>query len=147
MTMPEEPTRPLLRRIPRRLKIAVVSLLSFVVTTACSLARLRSTVVPEVTCYAMVAPTEPPTPAVLCYEMVAPTPTPTCYTATAPPTELSTATPPTSPLGTPTPTSTVPLEARRQLLEGLLADGRFPQQVVWQLRDWQPRQPKELSEG
>jgi hypothetical protein len=131
MTIPGKPTHPLLRRLPRRLKIAVISLLSFVVTTACSLARIRSTVEPDVTCYTMVAPTEPFTPAALCYEMVELTPTPTCYTATAPPVGASTATPPTSPLATPTPTSTA--EARRLLLERLLAEGRFPEDTVWHL--------------
>jgi hypothetical protein len=85
-----------------------------------------------VVCYDVGLVTETPTPFVSCYKMVAPTQTPT-------------ATPPTSPLPTPTPTA--PSEARRLLLEGLLADGRFPQQVVWQLEDWQPGQLKELSEG
>lgn len=131
MTMPRRQRHPL----PLRLKITAISLLSFVVTTACSLSRLRSTLTPDVTCYSMIAPTEPPTPEVLCYEMVAPTapptPTPMCYTPSPPPTGIQTPTPPTSPLPTPTPTSTS--EARHLLLERLLAEGRFPQDAIWQL--------------
>ena len=120
-----------------RLKIATVSLLSLIVTTACSLLRSRTTPTPVVMCYEMVAPTDIPTPAVMCYEMVAPTDTPspfvTCYTA-PPPTKTPTSTTftsPLSPLPTPTPTSTP--EARHLLLDKLLAEGRFPQDVARQL--------------
>ena len=55
------------RSLSVRIKIMLVSILSFIVTTACTLSRTRPT--PEVTCYTAVAPTEPPTPEVLCYEM------------------------------------------------------------------------------
>lgn len=118
------------RLLPLRLKIVVISLLSLLVTTACSLLRWRPT--PTMVCYAPVPPTETPTPFVTCYKMSAQTETPS-------------ATPPTSPLPTPTPTASP--EARRLLLEGLLAEGRFPQEIVWHLRQWQPRQLNELSEG
>ncbi len=119
------------RSFPVRIKIALVSLLSFIVTTACTLSRTRPT--PEVTCYTAIAPTDPPTPEVLCYEAVieptnTPTPTVTCYTATP-----TTFTSPLSPLPTPTPTLTPTLEARRLLLDELLAKGRFPQDIARQL--------------
>ena len=102
-----------------RLKIAAISLLSFVVTTACSWLRLRPTAEPGVTCYTAVAPTDPPTPVVLCYEVAPPTETPPSTTFTSP----------ISPLPTPTPTS----EARRLLLERLLTEGRFPGGVTREL--------------
>ena len=102
-----------------RIKITLISILSFIVTTACSLSRTRPT--PEITCYTAIAPTDPPIPEVLCYEMVmlTDTPTPTTFAS------------PLSPLPTPTPTPT--LEARRLLLDRLLAEGRLPQDVVQQL--------------
>ena len=99
----------------------MVSVLSFLVTTACSWLRLRSPSDPNVTCYTAVAPTDPPTPVVLCYEIAAPTETPTPDTFTSP----------LSPLPTPTPTSTP--EAHRLLLDRLLAEGRFPQDLTRQL--------------
>lgn len=124
------------RPLSLRLKITLVSLLSLAVTTACSLLRLRSDTGPQVTCYTAVASPEPPTPEVMCYEVAAPTQIPspfvTCYTA-PPPTMTATPTPPTSPLATPTATATA--EARRLLLDQLLADGRFPARVVEQLDD------------
>jgi hypothetical protein len=97
-----------------RLRITVVSLLSILVTTACTMMRQRSTPTPVMLCYKMVVPTEPPTPAIF-----------TCYTA-PPPTVSPTATAFTSPLPTPTPTSTPTSEARRLLRERLVAEGRFP---------------------
>ena len=102
-----------------RAKIAVVSLLSFLVTTACSWLRLRATPTPDVTCYIMVEPTDTPTPVVMCYEVQMPTETPT-------PTPFIS---PISPLPTPTPTP----EARRLLRERLLTEGRFPRAVAQQL--------------
>lgn len=107
------------RSLSLRLQITLVSILSFIVTTACSLSRVRPT--PEPTCYTVISPTEPPTPEVLCYEMAPPaeTPTPTMFTS------------PLSPLPTPTPTPTP--EARRLLLDELLAKGRFPQDIAQQL--------------
>ena len=102
-----------------RAKIMVVSLLSFLVTTACSWLRLRATPTPEVTCYIMVEPTDTPTPVVMCYEMQMPTETPT-------PTPFIS---PLSPLPTPTPSP----EARSLLLERLLAENRFPRAVARQL--------------
>ncbi|MCP4536768.1 MAG: hypothetical protein GY832_06445 [Chloroflexi bacterium] len=110
-----------------RIRITLVSILSFIVTTACSLSRVRPT--PEPTCYTVISPTEPPTPEVLCYEMVieatnTPTPTVTCYTAT--PSTF------TSPLLTPTPTPTP--EARHLLLDKLLTKDRFPQDIARQLK-------------
>ena len=99
-----------------RLKIVVVSLLSFLITTACSWLRLRPGSAPGILWHKLIAPTE--TPMVLCYEVVAPTDTPTS---------------PASPLPTPTPTSAP--ETRRFLLEQLLAEGRFPLGVVWQLTE------------
>lgn len=104
------------RSLSLRLKIAAISLLSLVVTTACSRLRLHAT--PEPMCYVMVAPTDTPTPIVMCYEMVAPTETPT-------PAIFD------SPLPTPTPTSTP--QARRLLLDRLLVEGRFPEDVARQL--------------
>jgi hypothetical protein len=109
------------RSLSRRLRIAMVSVLSFLVTTACSWLRLRSTPDPSVTCYTAVAPTKPPTPVVLCYEIAAPTETSTPDMFTSP----------ISPLPTPTPTSTP--EAHRLLLDRLLAEGRFPQDLTRQL--------------
>ena len=53
-----------------RLKIVVVSLLSFLITTARSWLRLRPGSAPGILCYKAIAPTE--TPIVLCYEVVAP---------------------------------------------------------------------------
>jgi hypothetical protein len=97
-----------------RFKLAVVSFLSFLVTTACSWMRLRATPTPEVLCYVVVAPTDTPTPVVMCYEMVVPTETPDTFT---------------SPLPTPTTTP----EARRMLQNKLLADNRFPSAVARRL--------------
>lgn len=54
-----------------------------------------------------------------------------CY-APPPPTETPTPTSPVSPLPTPTPTSTP--EARRLLLERLLAEGCLPKHVACQLK-------------
>lgn len=104
-----------------RTKIAVVSLLSFLVTTACSWLRLRATPTPQVMCYIMIEPTDTPTPVVMCYEVQMPTETPT----------LTTFISPLSPL--PTPTLTPTPEARRLLRERLLAEGRFPRAVARQL--------------
>lgn len=116
------PIPPRSKRSPSlRLKIATISALSFVVTTACSSLRLRSPSNPGVMCYIAIAPTDTPTPMVMCYEVLMPTETPTPDTFTSP----------ISPLPTPAPTST--LEARRLLLDRLLADGRFPQDVTRQL--------------
>ena len=109
------------RSLSLRIKITLVSLLSFIVTTACSLSRTRPT--PEVTCYTAIAPTNTPTPEVLCYEMVMPTDTPTPTTFTSP----------LSPLPTPTSTPTPTPEARRLLLDRLLAEGRLPKDVAQQL--------------
>lgn len=110
------------RSLSLRLKIAAVSLLSLLVTTACSLLRLRSTPTPVITCYEIVAPTDPPTPFVTCYTAPAPTKTPISTTFTSP----------ISPLPTPTPTLTP--EARRILLQKLLAEGRFPHDVARELK-------------
>ena len=103
-----------------RLKIAAISLLSFMVTTACSWLRLRPTAGPGVMCYKAVTPTDTPTPVVMCYEVSLPTETPPSTTFTSP----------ISPLPTPTPTS----EARRLLLDKLLAEGRFPGGVTQELK-------------
>ena len=104
-----------------RLKIAAISLLSFMVTTACSWLRLRPTAGPDVMCYKAVTPTDTPTPVVMCYEMSLPTETLPSTTFTSP----------ISPLPTPTPTPTS--EARRLLLDKLLAEGRFPDGVTLEL--------------
>ncbi len=113
------------RSLTLRAKIAVISLLSFFVTTACSWLRLRATPTPQVTCY-IVESTETPTPVVMCYEVVAETatPTPMCYTPLPSPTAF------TSPLPTPTPSP----EARHLLREKLLTENRFPQKVAQQLK-------------
>jgi hypothetical protein len=126
------------RSLSLRIKIALISILSFIVTTACSLSRTRPT--PEVTCYTAIAPTDPPTPEVLCYEMVieitaTPTPTLTCYTAPPPTDTPTTFTSPLSPLPTPTPTPTPTPEARRLLLDRLLTEGRLPQDVAQRLNE------------
>jgi hypothetical protein len=105
-----------------RLKIAAISLLSFMVTTACSWLRLRPTAEPGVMCYKAVTPTDTPTPVVMCYEVSLPTETPPSTTFTSP----------ISPLPTPTPTPTS--EARRLLLDKLLAEGRFPGDVTRELK-------------
>jgi hypothetical protein len=106
------------RPVMLRLRITAVSLLSILVTTACTMMRQRSTPTPVVLCYKMVMPTEPPTPTIF-----------TCYTA-PPPTVSPTPTVFTSPLPTPTPTSTPTLEARRLLRERLVSEGRFPNGVT-----------------
>ena len=113
MMIPDKQKRPVMLR----LRITVVSLLSILVTTACTLTRQRSTPTPVVLCYKGVAPSEPPTPTIF-----------TCYTA-PPPTVSPTPTALTSPLPTPTPTSTPTPEARRLLLERLVAEGCFPDGV------------------
>jgi hypothetical protein len=114
-------------RLPlrRRLKIALVSLMAFFISSACSLKPPRETPVPI--CYAEVPPvTDTPEPIVMCYTMPAPTatPTPLCYTPTPYPTTFVS---PLSPIPTPTP------EARRLLQERLLAEGRFPQSIAHEL--------------
>ena len=105
-----------------RVRIAAVSLLSLIVTAACSLLRSESTHPPAVMCYEpIIEITNTPTPIVTCYTA----PSPLCYSP------ISTPTPPISPL--PTPTSTPTPEARRLLMDELLVEGRFPQNVVRQL--------------
>ena len=94
------------RSLKRRLKIAAVSLLGFLIPSACA--------PPPVTCYVPPAPTDTPTPFVTCYTAPAPTETPTTFTS------------PISPLPTLTPSP----EARRLLREKLLAEGRFPDKVA-----------------
>jgi hypothetical protein len=161
-----------------RVKIAVISLLSLLITTACSLLRLRSNQESGVVRLKVSNPTDTVTPYVMCYEVSLPadTPTPVCYTPTPPPLFSShTPTPtltPTPLCYTPTPSPvtvspdaapaltpakvppvmcyvpredvgpvgpgpvdvTVPVptpsEARRLLLEELLAKGRFPDDVA-----------------
>ena len=73
-------------------------------------------------CYVPPPPTDTPAPLVTCYTAPPPTETPTPTTFTSP----------ISPLPTPTPTS--PPEARHLLLEKLLADGRFPDDVARELK-------------
>ncbi len=106
------------RSFSLRIKITLVSILSFIVTSACSLMQSRTTPTPVIMCYIEAPPTNTPTPIVLCYDMVAPTETP--FTS------------PLSPLPTPTPTSTP--EARRLLLDRLIAEGRLPRDVARQLQ-------------
>ena len=99
-----------------RFKIALVSLLSLVVTTACSRLRLRGTEEPDVLCYIVAPPTDTPTPVVLCYEVMLPTETPVpgdpalSYTHTPTPTLTPTPvcyTPPPSATSVPPQTPTV----------------------------------------
>lgn len=115
--------------LARRLKIALVSLMAFLISSACSLKPPRET--PVQICYIEVTrivphATDTPEPIVLCYEPSVPTatPTPMCYTPTPSPTTFVS---PLSPIPTPTP------EARRLLQERLLAEGRFPQGVTREL--------------
>ena len=119
MSEPVRKKRPLSLRV----KIVLVSLLSFLVTTACSWLRWRPT--PMITCYEAVSPSDTPTPFVTCYTAPSATPTPLCYTATLSPTAFI------SPLPTPSPSPTP--EARRLLRDRLLAGGRFPQNVAREL--------------
>jgi hypothetical protein len=100
--------------LKRRLKIAAISLLGLLVPSACA--------PPPPMCYVPPAPTDTPTPFVTCYTAPPPTETPTPTTFTSP----------ISPLPTPTPTSAP--EARHLLLEKLLADGRFPDDVARELK-------------
>ncbi|MBU0702527.1 MAG: hypothetical protein KKC18_01510 [Chloroflexi bacterium] len=93
------------RSLKRRLKIVAVSLLGFLIPSACA---------PPPMCYVPPAPTDTPTPFVMCYVAPAPTETPTTFTS------------PLSPLPTPTPSP----EARRLLREKLLTEGRFPDTVA-----------------
>jgi hypothetical protein len=181
MSSPIEPKRSL--SLSLRAKIAVISLLSLLITTACSLLRLRSdqesgvvrlkvsnptdTATPYVMCYEVSLPTDTPTP--VCYTPTplplysshtptpTLTPTPLCYTPTPSPTAIS---PDALPLLTPakvprvmcyapqadvrpvgrdpvdviTPVPT-PADARRLLLEDLLAQGRFPRRVARRLSE------------
>ncbi|HET91478.1 MAG TPA: hypothetical protein ENN99_12195 [Chloroflexi bacterium] len=172
--MPEIPTaEKSTGRFSLRLRIALVSLLSFVVTTACAVLRQRVESTPEVLCYAMITPTDTPTPIVECYIISplteTPTPTltcytatpshntpdpiPTCYTPTLPSPPTVTASPTLTPTleTTPTVTCYVPpadvnqsaparvpiLESRdrRQLLQRLLTEERFPPSVAEGLGD------------
>lgn len=119
MTSSNRPEHPLTLRV----RITAVSLLSLIVTTACSLLRSESTPTPDAMCYVMAEPTNTPPPIVTCYTAPPPTETPTPTTFTSP----------LSPLPTPTPTPTLTPEARRLLLDELLAENRFPQDVVRQL--------------
>jgi hypothetical protein len=114
MPIPDKRKQP----ITLRLRITVVSLLSILVATACTMMRQRSTPTPVVLCYKVAMPTEPPTPTIF-----------TCYTA-PPPTASPTPTAFTSPLPTSTPTSTPTPEARRLLRERLVAERRFPDGVA-----------------
>ncbi len=72
-----------------RFRIALVSLLSFIVTTACAVLQQRVEPTPEVLCYEMIVPTDTPTPIVDCYiaspVTETPTLTPVCYTPTPSP--------------------------------------------------------------
>lgn len=102
---------PFNRSLRHRVKLAVASFLGLLIPSACS------TVAPPV-CYVPPPPTDTPTPFVTCYTAPPPTetPTPTPFTS------------PISPLPTPTPASTA--EARHLLLDRLLAEGRFPDDVA-----------------
>ncbi len=97
------------RLLKLRLKVVVVSLLGFLVPSACA--------PPPPTCYVPPAPTDTPAPLVTCYTAPAPTSTPDTFTS------------PISPLPTPTPSP----EARRLLREKLLTEGRFPGKVAREL--------------
>jgi hypothetical protein len=103
------------RKLPihTRIKIAIASCLSLIITTACTLLRPRPT--SEIMCYQVAPPPTdtPSTPIVMCYEIAvtlpstptieSPTPSPMCYT----PTPSSTPTPSDSPLATSTLTPTI----------------------------------------
>jgi hypothetical protein len=91
----DETKRSFLCMFPLKLKIALVSFLSLVVTAACSRLRLRGVEQPDVLCYTVISPTDTPTPVVMCYEVSLPTdtPTPVCYTATPSPSASHTPTP------------------------------------------------------
>lgn len=170
MSGSDETKQKFLSLFPLRLKIALVSFLSLMMTAACSRLRLRDVEEPDVLCYTVISPTDTPTPVVMCYEVALPTdtPTPVCYTATP---SLSASHTPTATLTptplcyTPTPSPTAqsadapllltpakvlpvldyvpqadvepvtPLEARRLLLEELLAEGRFPRRVAKRLSE------------
>jgi hypothetical protein len=109
---PVEPKRSL--SFPLRVRIALISLLSLVVTTACSRLRLRGIEGSDVLCYTVVSPTDTPTPFVICYitrkvELPPDTPTPVCYTPTPSLSASHTPTPtltPTPLCYTPTPSPT-----------------------------------------
>jgi len=122
-------SKPLLKR---RLETAVVSLIAFLISLACSLKPPRDTPTPAPMCYTTTLPaTDTPEPIGVCYTPTASVETPTstfpppvCYTPTPSPITFVS---PLSPVPTPTP------EARRLLQERLLAEGRFPQDVVREL--------------
>jgi hypothetical protein len=99
------------RSLRHRIKLAAVSFLGLLIPSACS-------TVTQPVCYAPLPPTDTPTPFVTCYTAPPPTetPTPTPFTS------------PISPLPTPTPASTA--EARRLLLDRLLSEERFPDEVA-----------------
>ncbi|MBU1747166.1 MAG: hypothetical protein KKA73_05720 [Chloroflexi bacterium] len=129
------PPRPQLGSL--RVKLALISFGTFLVTTACGWLRPCAEPTPVITCYTAVAPTASSTPAVMCYEVILPTitatPSPTmlmCYTPTPSPVCYDTATiPGPAPVTTPSATP----QARQTLLETLLAEGRFPGAVADQL--------------
>ncbi|MBU0491852.1 MAG: hypothetical protein KKA73_05725 [Chloroflexi bacterium] len=107
-----------------RVKLALLSFGTFLVTMACGWLRPCTDQPPITTCYAIALPTDTPTPPIVtCYTAVPPTATPSptlvCYTPT--PRPMS-----------PTPPSVTP-QARQILLETLLAEGRFPGGVADQL--------------
>jgi len=89
----------------------------------------------ELPSHAQVSPDSthvPPMP--MCYTPTpTPTPTPRCYTPGPSYAPATTPRPP-HPDGTPQTSSTPTPEARRLLLEQLLAEGRFPQDVARKLR-------------
>jgi hypothetical protein len=91
--------------LKRRIQIAALSLLGLLVPSACA---------QPPTCYVPPPPTDTPAPLVTCYTAPAPTQTPTPFTS------------PISPLPTPSPTP----EARHQLLDRLLAEGRLPSEAA-----------------
>jgi len=119
----------------KRLRIAVVSLATLIISAACSPKPAQDT--PVIMCYEAAVPTDTPEPIVTCYTATASpptfTPTPMCYTPTAPaPTLTLTPNTFTSPLS-PLPTPTLTPEARHLLRERLLAEERFPQDVAREL--------------
>lgn len=99
-----------------RLKIAVSSVLAILIPSACVLGSRKDPVI--VTCYTAPPPTKTP-PIVLCYTMPPPTVTPT-------PTQVS-------PLDSPLPTPTSTLDARRNLLDRLIVEGRLPADIVHEI--------------
>ncbi len=105
-------------RLSRKLKLLVASGIALGLAARCV-----AEPTPEVTCYAVAAPTPTETPMVMCYEPTMP-----------PMEETPTITPTATLTGSPEITITPNVESRSTLMEQLLTEGRFPECVAEELK-------------